>query len=285
MTEEKIINLAKNLIRVLPQSESPTMFYYEFMRFIKNKEDYFLKFFNLEQLIKLIICCWFLKKGEESKIKYALSNLRYIATLHHDNEHNEDICKKCDGSGKEDCAGCDAKGSVDCTHCDGEGDYVCDNCNGFGCGVCGYSGTLRCENCKGVGGIKCRFCDGRGEVDCEYCDFGEFKSNYIRYYITYLVTWSESLYLRAMYCEESGVVFLSTDDLLDYADDIIKIYDDYNPDFEFTPYDYTNKGDYYVIGVSDEFPKNMQIDTSSPTKALKWIEPLKNVKKYGYVPK
>ena len=85
----------------------------------------------------------------------------------------DQICAKCEGSGKNICPGCAGTGSVkkNCTKCK-DGRVTCQ--------ICGGKGEKQCWICKGSGTLmkKCPTCYGKGSI-IDYDSFGGYGYGYL----------------------------------------------------------------------------------------------------------
>lgn len=109
----------------------------------------------------------------------------------------EQLCKKCNNTGKTTCNNCKGsgeknlkctncnKGYITCSKCNGKGQYTCPECNGkckflISCKQCGGQGRYTCNTCGGTGQRKqqCRACVGSGKVR-EY--YGSVETRVICY--------------------------------------------------------------------------------------------------------
>lgn len=112
MDELKIKNLSKKIVDVIKTYDSPTSVYYELCDIAKKQEDYF-RYLGPENLIKLTIYLYSLKKTKSLNLADKLiNNLLFAELVSTENEQYYEECTKCDVYTSNDCNYCDGTGEI-----------------------------------------------------------------------------------------------------------------------------------------------------------------------------
>jgi hypothetical protein len=285
ISEKKLQNLGINFSKILPDFQTPTEFYYEFMKIIKGKEEYF-KNLGLENLIKIILYAWSHKKTNNFKLALnAISNLKYLTLFYHNDESYEPRCDTCDGDGYVECDECNGRGVLECEECADEG-YVdctyCENDNPVSmddegeeiypdCEECDNTRRIECPNCGGQE-ITCKECRGRSRSTCPDCNGnGYLETDKIYYTITCVISWDENLNLKAEYCLQNKTKLMELDEMSnDYYKNIIFASEEKEDDSIFEPNDITSPDEtFFVLDIEDEFDVYLNFNTSA--NRINWV--------------
>ena len=280
MNDSKLLNTAKNLSKLIPDSDTVSDIYISFLSLVQKHSNIFYEVYDKNDLLKLSILICLIKRNEVPNYEKVFNNLSFITLISSDLEHAEEECDKCNGYGLVDCNDCNGNGYIICSECDGNQLEECTECYGIGftrdgerCSNCYGTGNQACNYCSGSGEIKCNFCDNSGYIDCSNCDReGTVKTNLMKCYITQIISWDPKLNDRALYCEGTLNPLFRENNLYSYPKLILSNFSESNFDLieQFKP------DSYYVIDVEDapDFTNNKgkRFTWSFPTEKLSFIE-------------
>jgi hypothetical protein len=198
---DKIKRLARKVVDLLPNPDSPQDLYEHFIDLMSQQKDYF-NFLPSENKIKLLFYIWSLKISNNFEIGDSLLNrIAFANLIITQGDFYKKECEECSGNGETSCGRCGGDGTTDCSTCDGSGKVECEDCEGSGegndedgkCDNCGGSGERDCNDCGGDGTVTCDYCNG-GYEQCDKCDgAGDVETDDLEYNKYFICTWNKEI--------------------------------------------------------------------------------------------
>jgi hypothetical protein len=180
--DEKIKKSAVKLQDLVNNYDNPNEVFQEVRKIAKSQPDYF-NYLGPDNILKLTLYIYSLKKSEDFKLGEKMVNNLYFAHLiTTNNDPDIKVCKHCGGDGEITCPRCKGDTIIKCSECDGDGKLEYEDEN-YDCNICLGDGEVRCPSCIRGESI-CPECEGSGELESEY------EVSYTSYFIT---TWDKQI--------------------------------------------------------------------------------------------